>query len=302
MSNVLVIGSSNTDLVIHTPRFPSPGETLLGGTFFTAPGGKGANQAVAAARAGACVTFIARVGLDDFGKQAIANFKTEGIQTDHIFQDPNLPSGVAFILVDQKGENSIVVALGANAALSTGQLESAEAAFKRADICLLQLETPIETIVYAVSMAKQHHLPVILNPAPAAHLPPSLWPDLYLITPNETETHLLTGIHPGTQALAEQAAHIMQQKGVQNVIITLGARGALLVTPDQTVLVPAPSVSVVDTTAAGDAFNGALACAIGQGKPLDLAVRFACAAGALTVSKKGAQPALPLQIEILQLI
>lgn len=302
MSHVLVIGSSNTDLVIRSPKLPTPGETLLGGTFFISPGGKGANQAVAAARAGAKVTFIARIGQDDFGRQALAGFEKEGIDLSHILQDPDLPSGVAFILVDEQGENSIVVASGANAALSPVQIETATPAFERAKVCLLQLETPIETIDYAVTLATQHNLRTILNPAPATQLPDSLYPNLYAITPNQTETQLLTGIYPDTDARAEQAAKILRQRGVENVIITLGARGARLVTPDQSTHIPTPATQVVDTTAAGDAFNGALARALSQGQTLEKAARFACAAGALTVSKHGAQPALPYENEILQLL
>ena len=302
MSKVLVIGSSNTDLVINTPRLPLPGETLLGGSFFTAAGGKGANQAVAAARAGAEVTFIARVGNDDFGHQARTQFQKENICTDHILTDPDLPSGVAFILIGNEGENSIVVASGANAALSPVQLDTAENIFKETDICLLQLETPLETVLHAAQLAKQHHKPVILNPAPAVDLPGEIWPCLHCITPNETETEILTGIAPNTDANAQKAGHALLNRGVQHVIITLGARGALIVTPDQTEHIPTPRVDVKDTTAAGDAFNGALAYALSLGQSPTEATQFACAAGALTTTTLGAQPAIPNAESIHQLL
>jgi ribokinase len=299
---VLVIGSSNTDLVVHTPRLPLAGETLLGGTFFTAAGGKGANQAVAAARAGADVTFIARVGQDDYGQQTLSNLAKEHISCEFIIADPDMPSGVAFIVVDEKGENSIVVASGANAALSPVQLDAAEHAFLQADICLLQLETPLETVTHAAQLAKQTETPVILNPAPAIQLPKEIWPLLDLITPNETETEILTGIAPKTDQTAQESAQILLDRGVQNVLITLGARGALLVNKEQTLHVPAPQVNSRDTTAAGDTFNGALACALASGTRLSDAIRFACAAGALTVTKSGAQPSIPTAHLINQLL
>ena len=302
MSRVLVIGSANTDLVIRTSRLPAPGETLLGGDFFTAQGGKGANQAVAAARAGAQVTFIARVGQDDFGAQTRSGLDREGIDTTCVSTDPHRPSGVAFILLDERGENSIVVASGANAALLPEHIDRARAAFQKADICLLQLETPLDTVLCAAALAARHDVPVILNPAPAAELPPAIWPHLFLITPNETEIHHLTGIVPDTLENAEKAARALIDRGVQQVVITLGARGALYVSPQNAMHIPAPSVQAVDTTAAGDAFNGALARAIAGGQPLPQAVRFACAAGALTVTQKGAQPAIPKEFDILQLI
>jgi len=302
MSHVLVVGSSNTDLVMNTPRLPSPGETLLGATFFSVQGGKGANQAVAAARAGAKTTFIARMGNDDFGQQALLSLQKENIHTDHVLLDPDLPSGVAFILVDNKGENSIIVASGANAALSPIQLETAKSVFEHADICLLQLETPIDTVLYATQLASQCHTPVILNPAPATQLPNEIWPHLFLITPNETETEMLTGISPNTDQNAQNAAQILLDRGVQNVIITLGARGALLVTPTQTHHIAAPFVTPIDTTAAGDAFNGALAYALSNGQSLAEATHFACVAGALTVTQAGAQPAIPTASQIWQLL
>ncbi len=295
MASVLVIGSSNTDLVIRTNKLPAPGETVLGGTFFTAAGGKGANQAVAAARAGAQVTFIARMGCDDFGKRALSAFQCEGIDTRWIVSDPDLPSGVAFILVDDRGENSITVASGANAALSPDQIQ--DRAYQGAEICLLQLEIPIETVVQAVYLSTKNETRVVLNPA-AADLPEEIWPHLFLITPNQTETEHFTGIPPNSPKNIAKAADKLLQKGAQNAIITLGAQGAFLATSDQTLHIPAFKATSIDTTGAGDAFNGALACALSENQSLETAIRFACAAGALTVGKAGAQPAIPTRDQI----
>ena len=296
MSRVIVIGSSNTDLVIRADKLPSPGETVLGGAFFTAAGGKGANQAVAAARAGAQVTFIARMGCDDFGVQVLSAFQREGIDTRWVVSDPHLPSGVAFILVDDRGENSIVVASGANAALSPDQIQ--DQVYEDAEICLLQLEIPIETVVHAASLSTKNKTRVVLNPAPAADLPEEIWPHLFLITPNQTETEHLTGISPNSPQNIAKAADKLLQKGAQNAIITLGAQGAFFATPDQTLHIPAFKATPIDTTGAGDAFNGALSCALSENQSLETAIRFACAAGALTVGKAGAQPAIPTRDQI----
>lgn len=296
MPRVLVIGSSNTDLIIRASKLPSPGETVLGGAFFTAGGGKGANQAVAAARAGVQVTFIARTGRDDFGEKALSAFQGEGIDTRWIVSDPDLPSGVAFILVDERGENSIVVASGANAALSPDQIR--DQAYQNAEICLLQLEIPLETVVHAAFLSTKNETRVILNPAPAADLPAEIWPHLFLITPNQTEAEHLTGIPPNSAKNIAKAAEKLLQKGAQNAIITLGAQGAFLATPDQTLHIPAFKTTSIDTTGAGDAFNGALSCALSENHSLETAIRFACAAGALTVGKAGAQPAIPTRDQI----
>lgn len=300
MPHVLVIGSSNTDLIIRANKLPSPGETILGGTFFTAAGGKGANQAVAAARAGAHVTFVARMGCDDFGAQALSVFQCEGIDIQWIVSDPVLPSGVAFILVDDRGENSIVVASGANATLLPDQIQ--DQVYENAEICLLQLEIPLETVVHAASLSTKNKTRIILNPAPATDLPEEIWPQLFLITPNQIETELLTGIPPNSPKNIAKAANKLLQKGAQNAIITLGAQGAFLATPDQTLHIPAFKATSIDTTGAGDAFNGALSCALSENKSFEAAIRFACAAGALTVAKAGAQPAIPTRDQIIALL
>lgn len=301
-AHVLVIGSSNTDLIVQSESLPSPGQTVMADAFSTLPGGKGANQAVAAARAGAHVTFIARIGSDAFGLQALRCLEAEGIDTTFVSRDPDLVSGIASILVDGRGENVIAVVPGANAGLSPVQIDDAVSLFERVSICLLQLETPLPTVLHATGLAKEHGVPVILNPAPGRKLPPQLLSDLFLLTPNQTETEILTGILPDSDKTARQAADILMDRGVNNVIITLGARGALLATDRETVMVPAPMVDVRDTTGAGDAFNGALAAALGQARSLADAVAFANCAGALAVTRVGAQSALPRETQIRALV
>lgn len=296
MSRVLVIGSSNTDLVIRAGKLPAPGETVLGGAFFAGAGGKGANQAVAAARAGAEVAFIACLGRDDFGERAMAGFRREGIDTQWIVSDPHLASGTAFILVDDRGENSIAVASGANAALRPEHILAR--AYQNAEICLLQLETPVKTVAHAAALATKHATRVVLNPAPAADLPAEIWQHLFLITPNQTEAEHLTGIAPTNAQNIAVATDKLMAKGVQNVLITLGSQGAFLVTRKERRHISGFEADPIDTTGAGDAFNGALACALSENRPLDAAARFACAAGALAVGKAGAQPAMPTRERI----
>jgi ribokinase len=295
---IMVVGSSNTDMVIKAGKFPSPGETILGGEFLMNPGGKGANQAVAAARLGGQVMFVAKVGSDIFGQQALHQFRNEGIDTEHVRQDTQHPSGVALITVDAQGENTIVVAQGANGALSEQDILQAESQIQEAEIVLVQLEIPLGTVTALTRLAKLHARKIILNPAPAMPLPDEMLKDLYLITPNESEAEALTGIQIKDLTSAEQAAHTLREKGVANVIVTLGARGALVVTDAFTRHVPAPEVKAVDTTAAGDVFNGALAVAVSEGKSLLESVVFANQAAALSVTRMGAQASAPTRQEM----
>lgn len=300
---VCVIGSSNTDMVIKGNKLPAPGETVLGGTFLMNPGGKGANQAVAAARLAlvepsARVTFVANVGNDIFGRQALQQFEREGIQTNFITTDADEPSGVALIGVDSRGENCIMVASGANARLGQAQVAQALAAEVDATVVLLQLETPIPTVEYAIRQSHQRGMRVVLNPAPAQLLDPSVLACLHVITPNENEAELLTGVRVTNEMTAQQAARRLHEAGVPNVVITLGARGAYLSTSSGALLIAAPPVTAVDTTAAGDCFNGALAVAIAEGRDLSEAVAFACKAASISVTRMGAQASLPHRYEV----
>ena len=298
LNRIAVIGSSNTDMVIKTSKLPIPGETILGGKFFMNPGGKGANQAVAAARLGGKVSFIAKTGDDVFGKQARQIFENENINTDYLVTDPGHPSGVALITVDAKGENCIVVAPGSNGYLSQGDIDLAREEILRSDIVLMQLEIPLETVVYAANLAFDAGKKVILNPAPAAQITDELLSKLYLITPNETEAELISGIPVKDIESATLAARNLFGRGVKVVIITLGSKGALLYTGDEAKLIPSPKVEAIDTTAAGDVFNGAIAVAISEGLELEKAVEFACKAAAISVTRMGAQASAPYWKEI----
>jgi ribokinase len=292
-NKIVVVGSSNTDMIVQTPHIPRPGETILGGTFNTAAGGKGANQAVACARAGGPVTFVARVGADMFGDQALQGFREDGINVDFVTKDESAPSGVALIIVDDQGENSIAVASGANGNLSVSDVEAAAETIKTAGILLMQLETPIETIEAASALAVKHGVKVILNPAPAQPLSDALLEQVSILTPNETEAEMLTGIGVQNEADAKKAAQALVDKGVTHVIITLGAAGAYVYSDEFSGMVPGFKVDPVDTTAAGDTFNGTLAVGLAEGKSLAEAVTFANAAAAISVTTLGAQPSAP---------
>jgi ribokinase len=292
---IVIVGSSNTDMIVKTARIPKPGETVIGGTFSMAAGGKGANQAVAAARAGGKVTLIARVGSDLFGAQAVKGFRADGINVTRIVRDKKAASGVALIFVDAAGENSIAVASGANAALSPSDVRKAKAVISSADVLLMQLETPLETVVAAADIAAKRNIPVILNPAPAQALPDSLLKQISVLTPNEHEAELLTGIPVRSEEDAAAAAEALIAKGVGMAIITLGPRGAYLHSEPFKGLIPGFTVTAVDSTAAGDVFNGAFAVAFAEKRPLPDAVRFANAAAAISVTKLGAQPSAPVR-------
>jgi len=297
-AQILVIGSSNTDMVVKTDRLPAPGETVMGGTFLMNPGGKGANQAVAAARLGGQTTFVTKIGNDLFGQQAMTGFTQEGIHTTYILTDMDHPSGIALINVDATGENCITVAPGANAHLQPDDTDAALQATPADTLLLLQLEIPLTTVEHVVQQATLQNLRVILNPAPAQQLPADLFPNLFLITPNETEAELLTGVRVTDVDSAEQAAQKFHTMGVPNVVITLGSRGAYLHSGTDGQLIMSPPVKAVDTTAAGDCFNGALTVALANGLSLPDAVAFGCKAASISVTRMGAQASMPTQREI----
>jgi len=297
-ASILVVGSSNTDMVIKADHLPSPGETLIGGHFFMNPGGKGANQAVAAARCGGHVTFITKTGNDIFGREAIQLFKNEGINTSYVFSSEHHPSGVALITVDKKGENTIVVASGANANLTEKDIRSAETAIEGSSIVLMQLEVPLETVRYVAEVAKLKNKIVVLNPAPACELPNDLLRNISIITPNETEAEVLTGINVRDMDGAMKAAENLSMKGVNTVIITLGSRGALVLHESTFTIIPAMEVNAVDTTAAGDVFNGVLVAALAEGKSILDSVSFACTDATISVTRLGAQASAPNRNEI----
>ena len=295
---IVVIGSCNTDMVINMERLPLPGETLLGGKFFMNPGGKGANQAVAAARLGGKVLFIAKVGNDPFGVRAVDQYKAEGINTKHVLVDKEHPSGVALILVDAHGENSIAVASGANAHLMPQDIDNARGAIEDGDILLMQLETPLETVEHAALLAKQLGKKVILNPAPAHPLPESLLRNLYMLIANETEAEYISGIQITDMNSVARAADIICGKGVENVVITLGSKGAFVKERGAYHQVQGLKVKAVDATAAGDTFCGALCVALAEGRSITEAVEFANRAAAITVTRMGAQSSLPYRREV----
>ncbi len=296
---IAVVGSLNMDLVVRSPRFPRPGETLIGGPFQTAPGGKGANQAVAAARMGGQVRMVGRVGADDFGESLLAGLARDGVDHRHVRHDPDSASGTATIIVDQSGQNCIVVAPGANARLTVEDVDAAEADIASARVLLLQLQSPLIAVTRAATLARSHGVHVLLNPAPAQPLPPELLACVDILTPNESETASLTGLPVATQADLESAARALQRMGPPVIILTLGERGALLALGgDQIDHFPAFAVTPVDTTAAGDAFVGALAVALAEGRPLPEAVHWGNAAGALATARPGAQPSLPTRAEV----
>lgn len=296
-ARVVVVGSSNTDLVVRAPSLPSPGETVVGGDFLRAAGGKGANQAVAAARLGARVGFVGRLGDDDFGRAARAGLAAEGLDVRDLGTDPERPSGVALIVVDDRAENQIAVAPGANAALTAAHVDAAEDAIRQADVLLLQLEVPLPAVARAAALARRHGVPVVLNPAPAAPLDDKLLAHVDVLTPNQHEARQLAGL-PADASDPEQAAARLRARGLPAVVITLGVEGCLIVDASGARRIDGMAVEAVDTTGAGDAFNGALATALAEGRTLDDAARWATAAAALAVTRIGAQPALATRVEV----
>jgi ribokinase len=292
-ARVTVVGSLNMDLVARAPRIPQPGETIIGDDFRTVPGGKGANQAVAAARLGAHVSMVGRVGGGAFAGPLLENLAAAGVDHTHVIRDSQTATGIAMIMVDDAGQNSIVVVSGANMRLSPADVDAAEVAITASDVLLLQLESPLETVTRAAEVACAHGVGVVLNPAPARPVPPTLLSLVDVLIPNESETALLTNLPVGDRAEAEAAADVLRNMGVGTVILTLGKRGAMLARDGGAELFPAFEVTPVDTTAAGDAFVGGFAVALAEGKPLIEAVRWGNAAGALATTKLGAQPSLP---------
>jgi ribokinase len=307
MANIVVVGSLNMDLVVQVPAIPKPGETVLGDNFATFPGGKGANQAVAAVRLGAKVSLIGCIGADSFGGQLLDIAGTEGVDITGVSIDPDTATGVAMISVDKSGQNSIAVASGANFRLTSVHVREAwERIDHHIDTLVMPLETPLETIITAAELAKKSGARVVLNPAPARSLPGKLLKLVDVLVPNEPETAQLTDMSVGNVHEIRQATRSLLNLGVKSVVLTLGARGTMVLagnegTPSEFHL-EAHQVNVVDTTAAGDAFVAALAVALGENKPLEEAAAFANATGALTVTKPGAQPSLPFRDEVEQLL
>lgn len=295
---LVVVGSSNMDLVISLPKIPAIGETVLGGKSSIVFGGKGANQAVASLRSGGDVVFITKVGNDLFGENMKDHFQNEGFSIDYILTDEIEPTGIAQIFVSQKGENAIAVAPGANMKLMPKNIEPFKNIIKDADVVLLQLETPIETVEYIADFAYQNNVKLILNPAPAQKLSENLLKKVWLLTPNETEASLLTSIEVIDESSAKKATDALLKMGVKNVIVTLGENGSLLNNDNGAVYFSAHKVNAVDTTAAGDVFNGTLAVAITNGESFENAIKFASAAAAISVTREGAQPSIPTQMEI----
>lgn len=290
---ILVIGSSNTDMTIKAARIPAPGETILGGDFKMGPGGKGANQAVAAARLGGNVTFVCKVGRDLFGENAVRGYEKEGIDTSHILYSEK-PSGVALIMVDSSGENVISVAPGANGDMTVEDIRSMRDIIISADYLILQLEIPVAAVLEAAKIAHNAGVYVILNPAPATKLPDEIFGYLSLITPNQTEAALMTGIKEDINA----AMNKLSLMGVKNILFTLGSKGSAVWTGSEALIVPAQKVNAVDATAAGDTFCGALCVAMSEGLSLKDAAEFATKASALTVQKMGAQESIPYRKDI----
>lgn len=292
-ARVTIVGSYNVGLTMNVPRFPVGGETIMGQGFAEGPGGKGSNQAIAAARLGAKSSFVGKIGRDQYGDQAIEFWESGNVDTTHVTRTADTHTGVAFIMVNEDGENEITVAPGANNALDSDEIQTASDTIRDSDCLLTQLEIPDEPLIEAAEVAVDASVPVILNPAPARELPSSLLANTTYLTPNESEALMLTGRDPDADVSHQQLARELIELGVEAVVMTQGAAGALLVTDEQMISVDAPSVSVADTTGAGDAFNGAFAVALAEGVSLKDAVRFACQAGALEVTKKEVIPGLP---------
>ena len=298
--HVVVVGSANTDLVIRVPQLPHPGETVTGVSFQVLAGGKGANQAVAAARAGARVTFIANVGRDPFGDAAVKGLRREKISTDYVARSPATPSGVALIMVGQRGENLIGVARGSNDELLPKHIDAALPAIRAARCLLVQLEIPLATVRWSIGLANRHNVPVLLNPAPPQPVPLKLLQQAAWLTPNESELAALTGLPGRNKSEVEAAARKLRMRGVENTLVTCGTRGVCWCSAAGTRWFPAPKVRAIDTVGAGDCFSGTFAAAVAEGKSLDQAILFAVAAATISVTRPGAQSSMPTRREILR--
>lgn len=300
--NILVVGSINMDLVIKAKAIPKPGETISGGTFYKAYGGKGANQAVTVARLGERCYFVGRVGKDIFGKELKENLIKNSVNIDYLVEDEENPTGVAFIMVDSDGENSIIVAPGANRFLTQDDVERSLPIMSKASVLLTQLEIPVETASYTLKLAKDHNITTILNPAPAREIEPDILSLVDIITPNESELKILTGIEPQDKEDVLKAGKKLLQYGVKTVIVTLGAKGAMIIDNNLELHIPAIKVSAVDTTGAGDVFNGALAVRLAHQDPIEKAVRYAVISAGISVTRRGAQTSIPTLEEVNQFI
>ena len=296
MKKIIVIGSSNVDMVMKTSHLPAPGETILGGEFLMNQGGKGANQAVAVRRMGGNLIFMAKLGNDILGRKSLEYFENEGIDTRYLTLTENAASGVALISVDSQAENSIIVASGANMLLNEQDVDRITEEMEEGDILLMQLEIPLQTVVYAAKKAFEKGVKMVLNPAPACNLPQELFPYLYMITPNAIEAEMLAGMKLGTDA--EEVGKKLYEMGVKNVIITLGAKGCLIIEEGISYHVDAFKVKSIDTTASGDTFNVALCVGLAEGMDLKQAAVIASKASSIAVTRMGAQPSIPYRKEI----
>lgn len=299
---VVVVGSINTDMVVRVPRLPRAGETVLGGDFQQVAGGKGANQAVAAARAGSMVVMVGCVGDDLLGRTAVAGLREDGVEVSRILSRSEAASGVALVVVDAGGQNSIAVAPGANACVTPAMVRQAEPQLAEAEVVLVQLEVPLDVVVETAAIASSHGTRVILDPAPAQPLPDALWRRLAVVTPNVTEVEALTGRAIRDQSDVLAAARVLLERGVEAVSVTLGGDGVLVATRQTHTMIAGLAVEAIDTTAAGDTFAGALASRLAEGAELIDASRFANAAAALAVTRIGAQPSVPTRDEISRML
>jgi ribokinase len=298
MRKIIVVGSTNTDLILKVKKLPLPGETIIGGDFNMNLGGKGAIQAITSARMGSETMFICKVGSDIMGEKAIEQFQNEGIFTPFVFKDKILPSGVAIVFVDQEGASSVSMAPGANSSLSISDIKKAENVFNEGDILLIQMQIPLETIIYTIEMAYSRGLKIILNPAPALKLPIEIYKMLFAITPNETEIAILSGIMVSNPESLKMAAEVMLEKGIENIIVTLGLKGLFVKNKEIEQILTAPEVEPADVSAVGDVFNGAFASAIFNQQNLLDSLNFAINASAVSVSRNGSIDSIPKKKEV----